>query len=91
MGYLYLGQKKSALSSFLFNTLFIYTSYYFFKEGNIAAGIITSCFEFGWYLGSVYGAGESAKYYNERLYEKYAAPVMAQNKHCSTFMLRYGF
>lgn len=91
MGYWYLGLHKSAFSSFLFNSLFIYTSLHFFREGNIAAGILSSCFEFGWYVGSIYGAGESAKYYNERIYEKYASGIAEQHKHTPTFMLRYGF
>ncbi len=91
MGYLYLGQRKTAVTTFLFNSLFIYSSYYFFREGNIAAGAIFSFFEFGWYVGSIYGAGESAKYYNERMYEKQARTIAEEYKHAPTFMLRYGF
>ncbi|MEL7431655.1 MAG: tetratricopeptide repeat protein [Chlamydiota bacterium] len=90
-GYFYLGQHKTAMTTFLFNTLFIYTSCHFFLDGNIAAGILSSFFEFGWYLGSIYGAGESAKYYNERLYEKSACKLAEEHRHTPTFMLRYGF
>ena len=37
----------------------------------LAAGIIATSFEAGWYFGGIYGAGEAAKLYNERLYESY--------------------
>lgn len=90
-GYLYLGQKKSALTSFLLNGLFISSSVYFFMKDNIAAGIITASFEAGWYFGGIYGAGESAKYYNERQYEKHATPLMNEKKLFPVFMLQYGF
>lgn len=68
-GYYYVGQKKAALTSFLINTLFIAATYYFFEEGNIAAGLITASLETGWYFGGINGAGLAAKEYNERIYE----------------------
>ena len=42
LGYLYVGQKKTALTSFLINTLFTGAAYYFFKNRNIPAGVITA-------------------------------------------------
>lgn len=90
-GYLYVGQKQSALTAFLLNGLFIWAATYFYTHGHIAAGIITTSFETGWYFGGVYGAGESAKLYNERLYEKYAYPSLSQNKLFPVLMLNYGF
>lgn len=68
-GYYYVGQKKAALTSFLINTLFIAAAYYFFEQGNIAAGLITTSLETGWYFGGINGAGLAAKEYNEHLYE----------------------
>lgn len=90
-GFLYVGQKQSALTSFLLNGLFIWASVHFYTKGNYAAGAIFTSFETGWYFGGIYGAGESAKLYNERLYEKEAYPIL--NKHGSfpVLMLRFGF
>jgi tetratricopeptide (TPR) repeat protein len=90
-GYFYLGLTKSGLTSLTLNGLFIYATYYFFKSGHIAAGCITLSFEMGWYFGGIYGAGEQAKYYNERIYEKMVSPVMQREKLFPVFMLRYGF
>jgi len=90
-GYLYLGQKQSAMTAFLLNGLFIGTSYYFFHKGNIPAGIIFTGFEAGWYFGGIYGAGEEAKFYNERIYERCATPVMNKQKLFPILSLRYAF
>ncbi|MES2198618.1 MAG: tetratricopeptide repeat protein [Chlamydiota bacterium] len=90
-GYLYVGQKQSAMTAFLLNGLFIGASYYFFHKGNIPAGIIFTGFESGWYFGGIYGAGEEANFYNERMYEKCAAPVMNQHKLFPILSLRYAF
>ena len=90
-GYLYLGQKKSALTSFLLNGLFIYAAYEFFHHGYTAAGIITTSFEAGWYFGGIYGAGEEAKFYNERIYNEEACTLMQTKKIFPFFMLKYSF
>lgn len=90
-GYLYLGQKKSAITSLLLNGLFIFASYEFFKNGYIAAGVITTSFEMGWYFGCIYGAGEEAKFYNERLYKENAETLMNKRKLFPFFMLNYAF
>lgn len=71
-GYYYVGQKKAAFTSLIINTLFIAAAYYFFEEGNIAAGLITTSLETGWYFGGINGAGLAAKEYNERIYESKA-------------------
>jgi hypothetical protein len=90
-GYLYLGQRRSALTAFLLNGLFIAAIYEFFHNSYIAAGIITASFEMGWYFGGIYGAGEEAKFYNEHLYEQKAGSLMNQNKLFPLFMLHYAF
>lgn len=90
-GYLYVGLKKSALTAFLLNSLFIFASYEFFKHGYIAAGAITTSFEMGWYFGGIYGAGEQAKYYNERVYENLASPMMNRDRLFPVLMLKYAF
>lgn len=90
-GYLYIGQKKSAFTAFVLNGLFITAAVQFFRHNHVAAGIITSGFESGWYFGGIYGAGEEAKYYNERLYEKKASLILNQHKLFPTLMMRYDF
>ena len=91
MGYLYVGQKQSALTSFLLNGLFIAAATHFYVKGQIAAGIITTSFEAGWYFGGIYGAGEAAKLYNERLYEQGAHSALTHHKLYPVLMLNYGF
>lgn len=90
-GYLYIGQKKSAATAFLLNGLFIAAAYQFFHRGHFAAGIITTTFEAGWYFGGIYGAGEEAKYYNERLYECNAAQVLNEHALFPVLMLQHAF
>lgn len=90
-GYLYLGQKQSAMTALLLNGLFIGASCYFFEKGNIPAGIIFTGFEAGWYFGGIYGAGEEAKFYNERVYEKYATPLMNRKGLFPGLSLQYAF
>ncbi|MEX0961805.1 MAG: tetratricopeptide repeat protein [Simkaniaceae bacterium] len=90
-GYLYVGQKQSAVTAFFLNALFIGASTYFFLDGNIAAGAIFASFEAGWYFGGIYGAGEAAKLYNERIYETCAGPLMKKHRLYPLLSLRYGF
>lgn len=90
-GYLYLGQKQSALTAFLLNGLFIAASIYCFDHGNVAAGVIFTSFEAGWYFGGVYGVGLEAKCYNERLYETLGCHVMREQRLFPVLMLKYAF
>jgi tetratricopeptide (TPR) repeat protein len=90
-GYFYLGQTQSGITALLLNGLFIGASYYFFDHGNIAAGAIFTSFEAGWYFGGIYGAGEEAKFYNERLYESKATKVMNEKGLFPGFMIKYAF
>lgn len=90
-GYLYVGQKQTALTATLVNGLFIGASYYFFQAGNIPAGAIFTAFEAGWYFGGIYGVGEETKFYNERVYEKYATSMMNQSKMFPVFMIGHAF
>jgi hypothetical protein len=90
-GYLYLGQKKSALTAFFLNGLFIAAAYEFFHHRHVAAGIITASFETGWYFGGIYGAGEEAKYFNEKAYERNASHVLAEHNLFPVLMMLYAF
>jgi hypothetical protein len=90
-GYYYLGQKQSALTAFLLNSLFIWGAAHFYHHHNYAAGMIMTSFEMGWYFGGIYGAGLEAKFYNERLFEKIAHPVMQEKKLLPLLMLNHAF
>lgn len=90
-GYLYVGQTQSAITAFLLNGVFIWASCYFFSHGNTAAGIIFTSVEAGWYFGGIYGAGQEAKFYNERVYERLASPMMNEHRYFPILMLHYGF
>lgn len=90
-GYLYVGQKKTALTSFLINTLFIAATYQLFDRGYIAAGIITASLEMGWYFGGINGAGLAAKEYNERLYESCGKETLIRERLFPILMIQTGF
>lgn len=90
-GFLYVGQKQSAFTSFLLNSLFIGAATHFFLEGNIWAALISTSFEAGWYFGGIYGAGEAAKHYNERIYENKAQQFMSQKKLFPILMIEHAF
>lgn len=90
-GYFYLGQRQTGTTALLINGLFIASSVYFFTHGPIAAGIITASFEAGWYFGGIYGAANEAKFYNERLYERNANPMMNREGLFPIFRLNYSF
>lgn len=90
-GFYYVGQTKSALTSLLINTLFITAAYQFFDRGYIAAGIITTSFELGWYFGGINGAGLAAKEYNEQLYSALGKEMMIQNRLFPILMFQKGF
>ncbi len=90
-GYLYIGQKKSAATAFLLNGLFLAAAYEFFHHDHAVGGIITLSFEAGWYFGGIYGAGQEAKYYNERLYEKSASVTLGERNLFPVLMLEHTF
>lgn len=90
-GYLYVGQKVSAITSLWLNSLFIAAAYYCFNHHNIAAGLIFSSFEFGWYFGGINGAGLAAKEYNEHLYNTHGKELMLKDSLFPVLMLRYTF
>ncbi len=90
-GYYYVGQKKTALTSFLINAAFTSAAYHFFKQKNWGAAVITTSLELGWYFGGINGAGLAAKEWNERLYENLGKEVMVQEKYFPILMLETSF
>jgi tetratricopeptide (TPR) repeat protein len=90
-GFWYVGQKHSAITAFVLNTLFIAAAVQFFHRGYWALGAVTTSLEAGWYFGAIYGSGEAAHYYNERLYEHLADPYLDKKRLYPTLMLRWTF
>lgn len=90
-GYAYVGQKKTALTSFLINALFITAAYQFFDRGYAALGLITASIETGWYFGGINGAGIAAAEHNEYVYEIQAKDFMIRQKLFPILMFEYAF
>ena len=90
-GYWYVGQKKTAVTSFIINALFIAAAYQLFDRGYIAGGLILTSLETGWYFGGINGAGLAAKEYNEHLYNCLAKETMVQNRLFPILMIERGF
>lgn len=91
LGYWYVGQKKSAATSFVINALFIGASYYFFESGNWPMGLITASLETGWYFGGINGAGLEAKEYNESFYNHTGRAMMTSLDLFPILMLETSF
>jgi len=90
-GYFYVGQKKTALTSFIINTTFIAAAYHFFERGNWGAGLIASSLEFGWYFGGINGAGLAAKEYNQCIYQEAGKELMVRKQLFPVLMLETSF
>jgi len=90
-GYAYVGQKKSALTSFLINTLFIAATWRLAQRGHIAAACITGGLEMGWYGGGINGAGLAAKEHNKVVYEALAHAYMRKQALFPFLMLETRF
>lgn len=90
-GYYYVGQKKSAITSFLINALFIAAAYQLFDRGYIPAGIIVTSLEMGWYFGGINGAGIEANQYNQCLYSRLGRETMVRERLFPILMIQTGF
>lgn len=90
-GYYYVGQKKSAVTSFVINALFIAAAAQLFDRGYIAGGIIVTSLEMGWYFGGINGAGLEAKQYNDILYSRLARETLERERLFPILMIQKGF
>lgn len=63
-GYIYTRQPKNALTALIINSVLGYASYTSFKNKNYGLGIIMSTLTLSFYTGNIFGAGNSAKLYN---------------------------
>ncbi len=90
-GYYYVGQKKSAVTSFAINALFTWAAYEFFHRGYYAAGAITTSLEMGWYFGGINGAGLAAKEYNEHTFNFLGKETLLQCNLFPVLTIQVGF
>lgn len=90
-GYAYVGQKKTALTSFLINTAFVAATWHFVEQKNWGAAVIAGSLECGWYFGGINGAGLAAKQYNELYYEKHGRDLMIRKRLFPVLMLETSF
>lgn len=90
-GYYYVGQRRSALTSFIINALFTAATYQFFQRGYPAAGAITLSLEMGWYLGGINGAGLEAHEFNTRLYEGISRKILIEQDCFPVLMFETSF
>jgi tetratricopeptide (TPR) repeat protein len=90
-GYLYVGQKKTALTSFVINALFIAASYQLYEKGYYPAAIIMTSLELGWYIGGMNGAAIAANEFNQCLYHKVGRQALMNEKLFPVLMIQKGF
>ncbi len=90
-GYAYVGQRKTAMTSFLLNTLTTIAAVQLFNRGHIASGILLTSLEAGWYFGGINGAGLAAKYHNERLWESHGRDLLCEHKLFPVLMFEHSF
>lgn len=90
-GYWYVGQRRSAATSFIINALFTAAAYQFFARGYPAAGAITTSLELGWYLGGINGAGIEAEEFNTRLFEGVGKKILSDHACFPVLMFETSF
>lgn len=90
-GFYYVGQTKTALTALLVNALFTYAAIQFFDHGYVAAGIITTSFEMGWYLGGINGAGLAAHEHNQHNWNVQGKDFLIQKRLFPLLMFQYAF
>lgn len=67
LGYLYDGYEQTALSSFIVNGLFMWSTFEAFRNDNQSIGTLLGVLSFGWYAGNIYGSVMSAQRKNMKL------------------------
>lgn len=91
MGYLYLGQKKTALSAFVLNTCLIFGTVQLFYQRYYTLGALTLFFEMGWYVGGIVGSAKASDQYNDALFSNYAEKVFFYENLDPNQQLKYAF
>ena len=71
LGYLYARRPGTALTSFIINTLLIYSLSEAINKENYGLAVTIGIFGSGWYLGNIYGSNKAALEYNSYIRNKY--------------------
>ena len=90
-GFLYVGQKQTAVTAIVLNGLFIGAAVQLFARGYYTAAAFVTSLEIGWYTGGIYGAGEAAHLYNQRLAERLAQPYADKHRLYAPLLFKYSF
>jgi tetratricopeptide (TPR) repeat protein len=90
-GYYYIGQTRSAVTSFMINALFSAAAYQLFHRGYWAGGAIVTSLEMGWYVGGINGAGIEAQEFNNQLYRGMATKLLSDQKFFPVLMFETAF
>ena len=80
LGYYYVGQKQSAVTSFLINSLLIAATAQCVITGLYPLAIALGTFECGWYFGGAKGASRSTEDYNHQLFSELEEHVKNQKE-----------
>lgn len=75
LGYLYSGNRQTALTSFCFNSLTMFASYDLIRNKQYGMGALMSAMSLSFYFGNIYGSGRAAKQYNYMRAEQLLGPV----------------
>lgn len=67
LGYVYDGYHSTALSAFVVNGLFMWSTYEAFRQDHNGLGVTLAIFGMGWYAGNIYGSAYSAVRQNDKL------------------------
>lgn len=79
-GYLYIGQKQTALTCFCLISLLLFSFYYAVKNRHFAQSILIFSLFSGFYFGSIVGAKLGAITWNQSLYNAIFDPVLKDNQ-----------
>jgi len=71
LGYWYSGYKKSAMSAFVLNSLFILSAAKSFENNNDQLGVLLGAFGLSFYAGNIYGSVQTAERTNKKIKRDY--------------------
>lgn len=75
LGYLYTGNRQTALAALVINGLFGWATYSSFERRNYGLGALVGAVSLGFYVGNIQGAARSARRHNDLQREKLAGSI----------------
>lgn len=80
LGYIYTQRPKSALTSFVMNSLLGYAVFTSIKQKNYGTATLLGVFNLSFYIGNIFGSGRSASSYNQHKLQKIQSTLYQNNK-----------